>query len=139
MGIAETDPTLDIKGLDTRNKILVITNQVMGESYGVDDVAVTGISGVSADDIERAAAEGKIIKLIGRGIKEAGKVSMTVEPTALDPDHPLAGIHYSEKGISYLTDTMGRVTVSGGKSSPQGAAAALLKDLIHVSLLAASA
>jgi hypothetical protein len=29
---------------------------------------------------------------------------------------------------------MGRVTVTGGKSSPVGAAAALLKDLIHASL-----
>jgi homoserine dehydrogenase len=51
-------------------------------------------------------------------------------------EHPLAAINYSEKGISYLTDTMGRITVSGGQSSPVGAAAALLKDLIHSSVFA---
>jgi homoserine dehydrogenase len=48
--------------------------------------------------------------------------------------HPLASVNYSEKGISYLTDTMGQVTVTGGKSSPVGAAAALLKDLIHLTV-----
>jgi hypothetical protein len=30
-----------------------------------------------------------------------------------------------------MTDTMDRITVMGGKSSPVGAAAALLKDLIN--------
>ncbi len=48
----------------------------------------------------------------------------------------IATINYSEKGISYLTDTMGRITVTGGQSSPVGAAAALLKDLIHSSVFA---
>jgi DNA-binding transcriptional LysR family regulator len=39
-------------------------------------------------------------------------------------DHPLARINGSEKAITYMSDTMGAVTVSGGKSSPTGAAAA---------------
>jgi homoserine dehydrogenase len=54
-----------------------------------------------------------------------------VAPEALEADHPLAGVHLSEKGISFDTDTMGRITVTGGHSSPTGAAAALLKDLIQ--------
>jgi len=61
-------------------------------------------------------------------------VTLTLAPQVLNRDHPLAAVHHSEKGISYLTDTMGWVTVTGGKSSPVGAAAALLKDLIHSSL-----
>ena len=54
---------------------------------------------------------------------------------ALAADHPLAGVHFSEKGISFDTDSMGRITVTGGHSSPTGAAAALLKDLIHARYL----
>ena len=53
-------------------------------------------------------------------------------PEALPADHPLAGVNMSEKGSSYDTDTMGRITVTGGHSSPTGAAAAMLKDLIHL-------
>jgi len=37
-----------------------------------------------------------------------------------------------EKALSYPTDTMDRVTVSGGKSNPVGAAAARLKDIIRI-------
>jgi homoserine dehydrogenase len=35
--------------------------------------------------------------------------------------------------VTYATDTMGRITVMGGQSSPSGAAAALLKDIINLS------
>jgi len=38
----------------------------------------------------------------------------------------------SEKAISFLTDTIDRVTVSGGKSNPTGAAAAMLKDMLNI-------
>ncbi len=38
----------------------------------------------------------------------------------------------AEKAVTYTTDTMDRVTVLGGKSDPRGAAAAILKDLIHL-------
>ncbi len=56
---------------------------------------------------------------------------MSVSPKALDQTHPLASVNGSEKAISYDTDTMGGITVMGGKSSPVGAAAVMLKDLIN--------
>lgn len=135
MGIAETDPTLDVEGLDTRNKLVLITNRIFDQALGLADVAVTGITAVTPQDIEKVEADGKVLKLIGTAEFDNHHLKLSVAPKALDPEHPLASIHYSEKGISYLTDTMGRVTVAGGKSSPVGAGAALLKDLIHASLL----
>jgi homoserine dehydrogenase len=131
MGIAETDPTLDVEGLDTRNKLVLIANRIFDRAFGLDDVAVTGITGIARDDIEAAEAADKVLKLIGTAEFERDRLKLTVAPKALTQDHPLAAVDYSEKGISYLTNTMGRVTVTGGKSSPVGAAAALLKDLIH--------
>ncbi|MBW1995487.1 MAG: homoserine dehydrogenase, partial [Deltaproteobacteria bacterium] len=132
MGIAETDPTLDVEGFDTRNKLVLIVNRVLNKNIGLSDVEVTGISGVTIDDIEKTIANGKVLKLIGAAWFEKGELKLRVAPSELDPDHPLAAVNYSEKAISYLTDSMGRVTVSGGKSSPLGAAAALLKDLINL-------
>jgi len=135
MGIAETDPTLDVEGHDTRNKLVLITNRIFDKAFGVDDVTVRGITGVTLADIDQAEADGKVIKLIGTAEFETDRLNLTVAPKALAPDHPLSAIRYSEKGISYLTDTMGRITVTGGKSSPVGAGAALLKDLIHSSVM----
>ena len=136
MGIAETDPTLDVEGFDTRNKLIVIANRIFGEQLGPDDVPLQGITRIGLTDIEKAVKSGKVIKLVGTAERSDSGLKISVGPKALDKDHPLASINYAEKGISYLTDTMGRVTVTGGKSSPTGAAAALLKDLIHTVILA---
>ena len=119
---------------DTCNKIILIANRVFGALLRPKDVAVTGITGITPDQIEKARAEDKVIKFLGTGGFEKGQLQLKVEPVALDTDHPLAAVNYSEKGISYLTDTMGRITVTGGKSSPLGAAAALLKDIIQSSM-----
>jgi homoserine dehydrogenase len=55
-----------------------------------------------------------------------------VAPEALPPDHPLAQVDGAEKGATFTTDTLGRITVIGGASSPRGAAAALLRDVLHL-------
>ncbi|MFZ7126244.1 MAG: homoserine dehydrogenase [Desulfobacterales bacterium] len=137
LGIAETDPTLDVEGLDTRNKILLIANRLMGEAFTPDAVKTRGITTVTAADIRQAEAEGRTLKLIGSCRRAGDELMLSVAPEAIDRNHPLASVRGSEKGISFLTDTMGRITVTGGHSSPRGAAAALLKDLIHATALGA--
>lgn len=132
MGIAEPDPSLDVEGRDTANKILLIANEVFQASIALKDIPVEGITKITPEDINKAQKEGKIIKLIGKVEKKNGRVIASVAPLAIPLDHPLASVRGSEKAISYLTDTMDRVTVSGGKSNPVGAAAAILKDIIRI-------
>jgi len=131
LGIAETNPSFDVEGKDTANKMILISNRIFGTDYGPDDIAVKGITEVTPGDIAAAAADGKVIKLIGSAVREGDRIALRVAPVALAGDHPLALVNGSEKAISYMTDTMDRVTVSGGKSSPVGAAAAVLKDMIN--------
>lgn len=135
LGIAETDPSLDVGGFDTRNKILLISNMVFDANLRLEDIPVQGIVGITLDDIEQTAREGNVLKLVATAQRfEDGRIAAEVKPKAIPPDHPLAAINYSEKGITYTTDTMGQITVLGGKSSPLGAAAALLKDIIQAHL-----
>ncbi len=132
MGVAEPDPSLDVEGRDTANKILLIANEVLQGRLSLKDISVEGITQVTPLDVERAKREKKVIKLIGKAEKKEGKVQALVAPIRLPADHPLAAVRGTEKAISYLTDTMDRVTVSGGKSNPLGAAAAILKDIIRI-------
>ena len=133
LGIAETDPTLDVEGFDTANKLALITNVCMGADLRPEDVERTGIAGISLEEVQEASTEGRIMRLVGAAKRdEAGRVSARVAPELLSPEHPLAGVEGAEKGITYTSDTMDRVTVVGGKSDPRGAAAALLKDLINI-------
>lgn len=131
LGIAETDPSYDVEGKDTANKILLIANRVFDETFSLADITVEGITGVTPADIVAATKNSQVIKLIGSAVVVDGEISLRVEPQAIDLGHPLAQVNGSEKAITYTTDTMGTITVMGGKSSPVGAAAALLKDLLN--------
>jgi len=131
LGIAEADPSYDVEGKDTASKMVLISNRIFGTSFGIKDIKVKGITKIGLEDISRATRDGKVIKLSGSAELIDGKVQLSVEPKLLNQDHHLASVNGSEKAISYMTDTMDRITVMGGKSSPVGAAAALLKDLIN--------
>ncbi len=131
LGIAETNPSYDVEGKDTANKIILIANRVFGKTLGLADIQVEGITKVTPADIEDATKNGKVIKLIGTAEMIDGDIKLSVAPKLIDETHPLALVNGSEKAITYMTDTMGHITVSGGKSSPLGAAAAVLKDLIN--------
>ena len=118
---------------DPANKLALIANVSMDTNLVPEDVNRTGITGVTTEQVRQAATEGKFMRLVGRVEKDPlGKVIASVAPEPLPASHPLAGVDGSEKGITYTTDTMDRVTVAGGKSDPKGTAAALLKDLLNI-------
>jgi homoserine dehydrogenase len=131
-GIAEPNPTLDVEGWDSANKLVIIANAVLGADLTLDQVSVSGITQVTADDLKAATADGKALKLIAGAEVIDGKVQASVGVRALPMDHPLAHVTGSEKGITYTTDTMDKVSAVGGKSDPRAAAAAMLKDVINL-------
>jgi homoserine dehydrogenase len=133
-GIAEPDPSMDVEGWDSAAKILLIANACLDTDFGLDDVKVTGLDGLRPGFIDDARKEGKSVKLLAiASPKKSGRGwSLEVRPSLLDPSHPLFHVNGTEKGITFFTDTMGSVTVTGGRSNPRGAAAAMLKDLINI-------
>ncbi len=133
LGIAEPDPTLDVEGHDTATKLALIANVAMDADLGPEAVPRTGITGLDGALVRQEAARGRIYRLVGRATRAAdGSVQASVAPEALPADHPLAAVDGAEKGVTYTTDTMHRVTVVGGQSDPRGAAAALLKDILNL-------
>lgn len=132
-GIAETNPLLDVSGMDSACKLLLLSNSLLQTEYTLEDVSIRGIENVSKQDIQTAKEKGKQIKLLARAYTDDdGKVQLEVQPYAVDPNHSLAIVIGTEKGITFYTDTMGSVSSIGGASNPRGAAAAALKDVINL-------
>ena len=131
-GIAEPDPSMDVEGWDTASKILLISNAVVGTFFTLRDIKVEGITNISPEVLRTAKEEGKAVKLLGTLRKQRNEFEAAVRVCPLEPSHPLFGVTGTNKGITYFTDTMGPVSVIGGKSDPRGAAAALLKDIINI-------
>jgi homoserine dehydrogenase len=133
-GIAEPDPSTDVEGWDSAAKLLLIANACLDTDFRLEDVKVSGIAGLPAGYVGEARKEGKSVKLLASAApRKTGRGwSLEVRPSLLDPSHPLFHVDGTEKGITFFTDTMGSVTLTGGRSNPRGAAAALLKDLINI-------
>jgi homoserine dehydrogenase len=133
-GIAEPDPAHDVGGWDSACKILLITNACLDASYLLKDVHVAGITGLDAGFVRSARDEGRSVKLLATAApgRRGGRWSLDVRPSLIEASHPLVHVNGTEKGITFLTDSMGSVTLTGGRSNPRGAAAALLKDIINI-------
>ncbi len=133
-GIAEPDPTMDVDGWDTAAKLVIISNSVMGTGFRLDEVAVSGIRDLAPHLGPKAAEAGKALRLMGKCSKDDGSHPWKLEVglALLDGDHPLFGVRGTTKGVTFYTDTMGPVTVVGGRSDPGGTGAALLKDIINI-------
>jgi homoserine dehydrogenase len=133
-GIVEPDASQDIEGWDTAVKMILIANQVLGTSIKLNEVKVAGIQGISKELIEKACGLDKVLKLFGKCYRDdyASPWEIEVGLALLDYDHPLATVNDTNKGIIFYTDSMGWIAVTGGKSDPRGAAAALLKDIVNI-------
>ncbi|MFN2201090.1 MAG: homoserine dehydrogenase, partial [Caldilineaceae bacterium] len=59
-GLAETDPSLDVEGWDTANKLVIIANSILGVAATLDDVSVEGITALSAEELHAARVAGQV-------------------------------------------------------------------------------
>lgn len=132
LGIAETDPSLDVEGWDTAAKLLILTNVLMEEQKSLKDISVEGITHITPEEVKACTQEKKKFRLIGRALKINNKIQMTVEPEKLDAGHPLYGVSGRNKAVHYVSDVLGDLTIIGGASGVTPAAASLLRDLINI-------
>ena len=76
LGYAEANPSGDVDGHDAAAKVVILANLLMGLSINLNDVDCTGISHLTAADIQQAKDQHCHWKLIG-----------TVEGNAENPEH----------------------------------------------------
>jgi len=131
-GHAETHPTLDVEGWDAANKLVILAHSVLGFPAGLDDVEVTGILGVSEEMLRAAATEGKRVKLVATAEAEGDGYRLSVRPTKLAAEHPLAQLGPKQMGIVYHTDISGSISAAIVEETPVPTAFAMLRDVVGI-------
>ncbi|XRO76300.1 homoserine dehydrogenase [Methanocaldococcus sp. 10A] len=127
LGIAETDPTQDIEGLDTAAKIVILANSIIGMDKTIKDVKIKGIKRITPEALFLANKRGYTIKLIGQ-IKDK---YLIVEPMLVPIDNPL-NVKGTLNVAMFETDLAKEVVVVGRGAGPIETASAILSDLIHI-------
>ncbi len=131
-GLAETDPSLDVDGWDTANKLVIIANAVLGLSIRLEDVRVRGIRGVTKAQIDRARTEGQMVRLIATAEKSESGWRLDVRPQSVPMNSFLGGVDLWEMGVVFHTDIFEDIYLKIDERGPMATAAAMLRDAVHL-------
>lgn len=127
MGIAESDPTFDVEGIDTALKCVILSNVLFDGERTLDDVDVTGITEVTPDALRLARESGHVVKLVG----EVSEDGLSVAPRLVPEGHAL-DVGGTLNVVSFDADLAGEVTVTGHGAGSSETASALVSDLAAV-------
>jgi len=130
-GICEPNPTDDLSGRDAAMKIVILANLLWRTPRALSEVTIEGIPGDVQSRQEVAAAAGRVLRSVAVARLEPS-ASLRVGLEELDPQDPLARLEGAEKGVTFECGPCGSITVTGGYSSPEGAAFAMLKDVVNL-------
>ncbi|SDC46060.1 homoserine dehydrogenase [Pelagirhabdus alkalitolerans] len=132
LGFAEADPTSDVDGLDAARKMALLANLAFKMEIDLTDVAVKGIRDVTQADINFAESLGYTIKLIGIAEMHDHKAQVTVEPTLLPKDHPLALVKNEFNAVFVHGEAVGETMFYGPGAGSMPTATAVVSDLMEV-------
>jgi len=127
-GYAEADPTADVEGWDAAGKVLILANALFGKQLDLASLDVTGITGLTSDDIDAAREAGERYKLVAEATPDGGRVA----PVRLPLSDPLAGVGGATNAITLTTDLMGDITLVGAGAGRTETGFAILADLMAI-------
>lgn len=130
LGIAETDPTYDVEGIDTACKLVILANSIFGMDVTYSDVDITGITRITPEALALAGAEGMIIKLIGE-VRDGSDGIIKVSPKLVPKQHPLS-VGGTLNAALLKTDMAGPVCITGKGAGSIETASAILSDIISI-------
>jgi homoserine dehydrogenase len=130
VGVAEADPSHDLEGWDAAAKTAALANVLMNAGITPFDVARTGISGVTQEEVAKAVAKGWHLKLICRAKSEGGSVSATVGVEEVGGRHYYAAVSGRGAVLRIETDLMGPILITQEDPTLYDTAYGVLDDLL---------
>lgn len=131
-GIAEADPSLDIEGWDTANKLIIIANSILGIHTTLADVQVNGMTAITTEQLQAEARHGRTIKLVAAAQRIEQGYNLTVAPAILSQSDFLGSCSGWEMGIEIHSDLYGKLYHKIWEDSPLPTAAAMLRDAVNL-------
>ena len=131
-GFAESNPTLDINGMDSASKLAILVSLTMGKFISAEEVYTEGITQISHHDIEHAESLGLTIKLLAIAKKSHREIEARVHPTLISKKHPLADVNGIFNAMFVNASPMGDVLLSGEGAGQMTAASGVISDLFQL-------
>ncbi|NBJ67991.1 MULTISPECIES: homoserine dehydrogenase [Clostridia] len=132
LGFAEADPTADVEGLDAARKMAILGRLAFSTDLALSEVEVNGIKDLELADLQYGEKFGYTMKLIGFAQCENQQIEVSVQPTFLSNDHPLAGVKNEYNAVYVYGDAVGETMFYGPGAGSLPTATAIVSDLVTV-------
>lgn len=132
LGYAEADPFLDISGTDAGQKLAILSALAFGVAPDMANIAVTGIEGVSAQDIAFAAQFDSVIRLVALAEWRGNGVFHRVTPMLVRRPGTLANVINELNALSIEAAPVGQVFLQGPGAGGGATASAVLADIADI-------
>ncbi|MGT2926158.1 homoserine dehydrogenase [Streptococcus cuniculipharyngis] len=132
LGYAESDPTNDVEGIDAAYKASILAQFGFGMRVDFDQVSHQGIRQISPVDITLAQKLGYAIKLLADVRQLASGLSVSVAPSLIPLDYPLASVNGVMNGVFVESLALGQSMYYGPGAGQLPTALSVMADLWQV-------
>ncbi|MEO1130344.1 MAG: homoserine dehydrogenase, partial [Planctomycetota bacterium] len=131
LGYAEADPTLDVSGRDTTEKLAILATLAFGGPISPDDIPTHGLEALEAEDLLLADELGYAVKLLASAARTPdGAITMSVGPTLIPKHHDMARIPGARNAVMITGDAAGQSMLVGAGAGRYPTASAVVSDIL---------
>ncbi len=129
-GYAEADPAMDVDGTDAAQKLSILTQLAYGTAVPLEAIVRQGIQHIELLDLLVAAELGYRVKLLATSRLSRNRLEISVQPTLVKADRPVALTNGADNIISIEGDAVGLMKFSGAGAGQMPTASAVMADVI---------
>ncbi len=129
LGYAEADPTFDVEGFDTAQKLAILASIAFGTKVDSESIYVEGISSIAPADLLAADELGYRIKLLGVAVKTDAGIEQRVHPTMVPKDSAIAQVMGVTNAVTVDADGIAPITLVGPGAGGLATASAVVADI----------
>src|SRR5262249_32081951 len=132
LGYAEADPTFDIEGHDTAQKLAILASIAFGTRVDPAVVYVEGIASITPEDLRAAADLGYRIKLLGVAVRTENGIEQRVHPTMVPKGSAIAQVMGVTNAVTVDADAVREITLVGPGAGGEATASAVGSDIADI-------
>jgi len=134
LGIAESDPTLDISGIDAAHKLCVLVRLAFGVPITMQQIVTRGVSSIEPTDIEFAREFGYKIKLLAIAKERGNMIEARVEPAMIPLQHPMSSVNGVFNAVYVVGDKTGPNLFYGKGAGADPTGSAVVSDIVDMAI-----
>jgi len=132
LGYAEADPSFDVDGHDTAQKLAILASLAFGTAVAQNAVYVEGISSIAPEDLRAADDLGYRVKLLGVALRTPKGIEQRVHPTMVPKSSSIAQVMGVTNAVTIDGEGIPPITLVGPGAGGGATASAVVADIADV-------